>query len=92
MLFTNVQLIKNYYCKYKILRNFKHTTLFDRKKTIIKKNKILFESLTIFKKNFVIFFNKATTILKIFTLKKFIILKKIFFERLTKRQFIKLKK
>ena len=59
---------------------------------IIKKNKVSLESLTIFKKNFVIFFNKTTTIFKTFALKKFIISKKKSFERLTKRRFIKLKK
>ena len=85
-------MIKNYYRKYEISRNFKYVTLFDREKTIIKKNKVLLESLTIFKKNFVIFSNKTTTISKIFALKKFIISKKKNFERLTKRRFIKLKK
>ena len=85
-------MIKNYYCKYEISRNFEHVTLFDREKTIIKKNKVLFESLIIFKKNFVTFFNKATTIFKTFASKKFIISKKKNFERSAKRRFIKLKK
>ena len=92
MFFANVQLIKNYYRKYEISQNFKYATLFDREKTIIKKNKVLFELLIIFKKNFVIFFNKTTIVFKIFASKKFIILKKKNFERSAKRRFIKLKK